>query len=533
MATTYRDLVAKHGSYRRAAKATGIPRTTFFDRWKKESATTSFSQKLDRVKTAEVGKNKVKRYIFTCAVRGAPVHADFLANLEAYAVEIGAELIIGPLTNSNRQRYADVDEEEFDDAVRLYISDDPLVIGDRVRYSPECNLTATCVKPLQGLQTFTKRMWGVFPHTKICLESIPTHKDRPTKLNVTTGAVTHGHYSPTKAGFRAKFDHVYGAVVVEVTDKGAWMRHISPSNDSDGTFFDLGYKVERRKVGGYGGVEAIVYGDIHVEKLDPACSLATWRYQPSPVEQPVPKQFVSLVELLQPRTHVFHDLLDMTAINYHDIRNMFKRYERYCTAEEDNLVYMIHKARWFLEHVYQTGERESEMVVVDSNHDHFLDKWLLDFNPEVTGDLTNAIEFYKLKAAVLETIRDRGELGRLELALRLFTGDTDIYDEVRFLEADESYELFGIELGWHGHRGSNGSRGSRGSFKFVTEKSVTAHIHSAWIDSGSYIVGTASNLDLGYNEGPSSWSHTHAIIYPNGMRSLVTMSDNKFWSDQA
>lgn len=526
----FNDLVKEHGSYRKAAKAVGMSPTTFFDRWKKEKATATFSQKQANVKNKSVGKHKVTRFIFSCAVRSAPAHADFLRNLEVYADSIGAQIRIGPLTNNSRQRFADIDPVEFDPELQVFLSDIPVVIGDRVRFSPEVNLTATASKPLSGMQTYTKRHWGVFAHPKVALESVPTHKHRPAKINVTTGAITHAYYSPTKAGFRAQFDHVYGAVLVEVTDKGVWMRHLTPTSDTDGSFYDLDKFVSNGKITKHTGVEAIVYGDIHVEKLDPVCAEATWGYTTFGGASCVR---VSLVDLLHPRVNVLHDLMDMP-VNYHELKNMMKQYERYIHGDKDDLIGAMYHARWFLEHLRRKTPTATT-VVVDSNHDHFLDRWLNDFNPEVTGDLKNAAAFYELKAAMLRQIENGANKSALEKGLRMFTvrkGEDNIYDYVRFLRPDEPFEVCRVELGWHGHRGSNGSRGSRGSFKFVTEKSTTGHLHSAYIESGHHIVGTSSLLDLDYNEGPSSWSHTHSIIYPNGMRTLITMSDGKFWADQ-
>jgi hypothetical protein len=34
---------------------------------------------------------------------------------------------------------------------------------------------------------------------------------------------------------------------------------------------------------------------------------------------------------------------------------------------------------------------------------------------------------------------------------------------------------------------------------------------------------------MGYNKGPSSWSHSHVITYPNGKRSIITLQKNGNW----
>jgi hypothetical protein len=186
---------------------------------------------------------------------------------------------------------------------------------------------------------------------------------------------------------------------------------------------------------------------------------------------------------------------------------------------------------------------------VDSNHEYFIRKWLLNFDPAKCEDFDNIELFYTLKLAVLkdlrgDNLRSCGDQGFsfIELLLKTVAGlkdsvnysedDLKMLEEFTFLRTDESYEIMNTECGWHGHAGPNGRRGSKHAFKFVTEKSTIAHLHSPSIESGCHVVGTSTKLDLGYNQGPSSWAHTHGIIYPHGGRTLVTMSDGKFWATQ-
>lgn len=524
--TIHIDALKAHKSVRKAAVALGIARSTFFDNLNKEKQALASIQNIETPMVDPVRHNRPRYYIFTAAVRGAKVHTEFYENLKAYAKFLGAELVIGALTSVGRQRYAEYDPKEFDESLLDYISNEPIVIGNRIRFCPELNLAPTMVKPLQGLQTYTKKMWGVFPHTKISVDTVPTHKDRPAKFIATTGSVTHPYYTPTKAGYRAHFDHVHGACIVEVTKKGVWFRHLTPSNEIDGTFYDLGMKVTKGKVDwNPDGVEAIIYGDIHAEKLDPQVAMATWGMGARK------ENFTTLVEALVPKVQIIHDLMDMTAANYHELDNLFKRYERWWGGNSD-VGSDFNVALDFLDKVHKFS---NETVIVDSNHEYFIEKWLLRFDPSMKEDFENIDDFYKLKLALLKSIRDGKPHSMLETLLRAYYEDTDndeLFDKLKFLKPDDSYEIHNVECGWHGHRGPNGRRGSKNAFKFVTEKSTIAHLHSPSIDSGCHVVGTSTKMDLGYNAGPSSWAHTHGIIYPNGGRTLVTMSDGKMWASQ-
>ena len=525
--TPFMDAFNKFGSVRKAASALAVARSTFFDNLNKEREALLAIQHaeepfIDPVRSA----NRPRYYIFTAAVKGAAVHKDFFNNLKAYAKHLGAELVVGPLTSVGRQRFAAFDASEFDPELSPFISNEPIIIGNRVRYSPELNLTPTMVKPLQGLQTYTKKMWGIFPHTKVSLETVATHKHHPAKFIATTGAVTHPHYTPTKAGFRAHFDHVHGAVILEVTKKGVWFRHLTPTNELDSTFYDLGTLVQDGEVSWADGATALIYGDIHVEKLDPQVAKATWGLGAKR------DSFTPLVQHVAPRTQVFHDLMDMTAANYHELDDTFKRYARWCNGES-SVNGDFNAARDFLKEVVGLSEHS---VVVDSNHEYFIKKWLLKFDPAAKEDFENIESYYKLKLAILYSVRNDEPFSFLETVLRsAYENDEEmeeVLDGFRFLKPDESFEVHNVECGWHGHAGPNGRRGSKTAFKFVTEKSTIAHLHSPSIESGTHVVGTSTKMDLGYNQGPSSWANTHGVIYPNGGRALITMSDGKFWATQ-
>ena len=96
-------------------------------------------------------------------------------------------------------------------------------------------------------------------------------------------------------------------------------------------------------------------------------------------------------------------------------------------------------------------------------------------------------------------------------------------DRSVFLGRDQSYSVEGIELSMHGDRGPNGARGARKAFDKVGVRSIVGHSHSPGITGGVYQVGTSSRYDLEYASGPSSWLHTHCVVYRNGKRSLLNV----------
>ena len=88
--------------------------------------------------------------------------------------------------------------------------------------------------------------------------------------------------------------------------------------------------------------------------------------------------------------------------------------------------------------------------------------------------------------------------------------------------------IAGIQHGLHGHLGPNGARGNPKNLR-VIGKANTAHTHAAGIVEGVYTAGVFGELDMSYNKGPSSWSHSFILTYPNGKRTIVTFKDGRAW----
>jgi hypothetical protein len=103
-------------------------------------------------------------------------------------------------------------------------------------------------------------------------------------------------------------------------------------------------------------------------------------------------------------------------------------------------------------------------------------------------------------------------------------------DGVVFLHQDESFVTCDgqIENGMHGHLGPNGARGTPMNLSNVGKRANTGHTHVAEIRDGLYVAGTSTTLDMGYNRGPSAWTHSHILTYPNGKRTIVTVYAGKW-----
>ena len=99
---------------------------------------------------------------------------------------------------------------------------------------------------------------------------------------------------------------------------------------------------------------------------------------------------------------------------------------------------------------------------------------------------------------------------------------------IRFLSRHERLEIAGVRHDQHGDLGPNGARGTAANIARTGEKANIGHSHSAAICHGCYQAGVFATLDMGYNRGPSSWSHSAILTYGNGKRTIVSLRAGKW-----
>lgn len=473
-----------------------------------------------------------RRFIITSAQDETSIHEPFLNRLEEYAAWLGnTEIFVAGFTY-NKSVY-DEDQAKrtakrnnplfFHERVRKYLNHDQVEIGDTLIFCGEMNTLPTASNPLSGFETYTRDRWGVFPHAKQRLQTVATAKRKPTKHLLATGAVTRPNYVQKKAGIQAEFHHVIGAVIVELMPDGTtFARHISTELDGDGTFQDIDVLVSSEGIFTGCAIEALNPGDIHHEKLDPEVALTTFGYDVEERKRITTKG--TLLATLRPR-HVFvHDLSDFSPRNHHNLKDpmfMFKNWRR----GTDDVAYELEGCTRFLEAINGEGR---EIVVVQSNHDNALLRWIKDVDWK--SDPVNALFYLETTADYVRALDDGIEDPPIfEDVLRGFS-DTNLKG-VKFVSEDETFIICGdIECAMHGHLGANGARGNPRQFTKMGSKSNTGHTHSPWLGDGAAVAGVSGSLDMGYNKGLSSWDHSHIVTYPNGRRAIITMRNGRWYA---
>jgi hypothetical protein len=461
---------------------------------------------------------KVKRYLLTSAQNNTKLNDQVWKNLLKLADYYKAEIIVGTYTyNTAFYGHAAVkfgterpDQEPlwYDERLVPYINggdNQNIELAPGLIWCGRANILPTAERPLSGFETYTGRASGIFPHAKIALESIPTSKFDKTKINYTTGTVTQRNYIQKKAGLKAEHHHTYGALVVEIDDEGTWfVRQLNA--DSDGIIYDLDLKVEDEHLTTGNRILGINWGDIHVAKRDNINYELNWGRG-------------GVMDTLKPSVQFMHDLIDFEIRNHHNADH-YSLFSRHCHTH-NSVAQEIEEVGRFLA---WARRGYCETVVVNSNHDNALTRWVKEC--DYRNDPPNAIFFLECQLRKYQAIRDRESFNLVAWALNKF----DVTPKnVKYLRLDESYVIGGsIECGMHGHVGANGAKGNPRGLSRIGRKANTGHTHSAAILDGLYVAGVSGKLDQGYNVGPSSWSQSDIITYPNGKRAIITKSNGKW-----
>ncbi len=527
------------GNIRATARELGIARSTVRERIKKMGLGKKPLAGGTRGGTKTVVRplptaGKIKRYILTSAQNNTYVNRDLLNNLEALADYYDAEIIVGTYTyNQNHfgplavKRGKDKRAEKelwYDPAIDSYIKDFRIQLGKGLVWCGEYNALPTNVNPLAGLESYTGRQSSIFPHAKLAMRSVPTMQGEGVKLNYTTGTVTERNYIQKREGVIAEFHHIYGALLVEVNENGNWWVRQLNQDEGTGTLQDLHVLVQSGKIVRTDAtVEAITYGDLHGVMAD----------------EEVVAESLHMLDELKPKYQFLHDVMEGAAVNPHQ-RKFAANHEKFYTwlrgyHKLENELVDTAKLLW------QFNRPWSEVVIVDSNHDDaWIKRWLREY--DYRKDPPNTEIFLELQAYLYSQIRNgvTDEQSRARAANPKMVRDINMleyalaeygrYDGAKFLKADESFMTCNkkIENGMHGHYGPAGKFGTPTDLSKMGRKANTAHTHSTGIWNGLYVAGTSSKLRWDYTKGPSNWSHSHIVTYPNGKRTIVTIYAGKW-----
>lgn len=451
-------------------------------------------------KNRKFDKHK-KRFIISWCQSDTKIHEKFMDNIEAYAEKIDASIhiILGRYKNptsldvSNRMKS---DEKSvsynWDKRVVKYADSNRHNIHDYLCVASDLKIQPTASTPLSGLNSITGLESCIVGHPRVHMKSLPVLDGYPSKLVMSTGAVSLENYTDTKAGKKGEFHHTLGFVIVELDGDIFHTRQVQCSED--GSFYDLCFLVDNGEVTSYSGASTVVFGDLHLGETSQEALDASFK----------------MCELVSCNEVVIHDAFNGHSISHHEKKNPFLLMQR-----ENDGSNSLKKELSLLVEFFQEYQ-DYEFTLVRSNHDEWLDRWLKesDWRKESNREI-----YLRLANLMADNPVNNGALS---LFLNMNTNNTYC------LNINDSYVVGDFELAIHGHVGANGSRGGIVQFKNLNTKTITGHSHSPAREDGAIVVGTLTHLRVSYNSGASSWMNSNAIIYPNGKASNIHILNGKF-----
>jgi hypothetical protein len=449
---------------------------------------------------------KIRSLVITSAQNATPVHERFFSALQIYAKENNSELLVIPLRYKNPTSIftkGQDSQEWWASTVVPYLWNVRKRINSNLTLLADIKTEAAASEPLRGFDSISGSESAILGHTKLQMRVIPVHKTKLPKILTTTGTCTVKNYTDTKRGKIGEFHHALAAVVVEFEDKVFHLRHVN-ANAETGEFTDLDKIYSDQGVRKAERPLALVMGDTHVDFMDPKVKKATFGQR-------------GIIDTLDPRALVFHDLLDNYAINPHHVGNPFNAIAK-LRSNRNSVQAEVQRA---VDFVLRYGLVARPAIVVSSNHDDFLRRWIMRADWKM--DPENA-EFYLQTALAMvrgTKLSENGTVTPNPFAMLL----EDYTPAVRALGPNESFVLGGVELGMHGEIGPNGAKGSIKNLRRIGTRSIIGHSHTPGIEEGCYQVGTSTYLKLEYNLGPSSWLNTHCILHADGKRQLINIID--------
>lgn len=459
------------------------------------------SDEFEMAKKKEFDKSK-KRFIISWAQSETDVFKPFLKNIEAYAEYIEAEILIvagryrNPVSLKDSQSLSDNEKYNkdmyWDKLIAPYLDANRHNIHKHLVIASDVKIQPTAETPLSGLNSLTGLESCIFGHPRVHFDSLPVLDGYPNKILMTTGAVTKPNYTDTKSGKKGEFHHSYGFVVAELDGEYFHVRQVTASED--GSFYDLDVLVDDCIIVENQVAEAMIFGDVHIGDHDEdALSLS-----------------IDTAKKLKVNHVILHDIFNGKSISPHDSKSPFELLRKEQEGLDDLLSEMSEVIDFF--------EQNSDLdfIVVRSNHDIWLDRWLNDTDWRKSN---NKMTYLQLAS---EMAKDTEGKGALNVILKI-----NNVENAYCLDLDESFNVYGFELGIHGHQGAGGSRGSMIQFKNLNTKNVTGHSHVPRRMNGALSVGTLTKLRLGYNKGLSAWMQSNVIIHSNGKAQHLNIINGK------
>lgn len=461
------------------------------------------SPQLVKAKERQLGEKN--RFIITWAQNDTPIHEAFVSNLKKYAEYVDADIhVIAGRYKNPTSVFTDKYYDTWDDRIEPYLDANRHNVHKHMWIMSDIKIQPTAADPMTGLRGLTGVNSCVFGSPKVQMETVPVLEGNAPKIMVTTGACTERNYTDSKSGKKGEFHHTLGFVIIEIKNESTFFVRQITATDS-GNFTDLNTKVEYDELektstlSKVNSLAAIILGDVHFGQHD----------------EEVIENTLKFMKVMKPRNVVLHDTFDGLSINHHDTKNPFIQYER----EMNGTNSLKDEIESMLECLEDFDSKEYNTIIVRSNHDDFLDRWLQTADWRKSGSLKNSLEYMEYASLVL---RGQAKKGIIPYLIQ------QRFPNFITLDRNDSYLVKDWELAQHGDLGTNGSYGSLSQYRNLNTKIVIGHYHSPGRKDGALAVGTSTKLRVNYNIGPSSWLQSHVIIHEDGKAQHINFINGEF-----
>jgi hypothetical protein len=461
------------------------------------------SKQYEQAKNKKADKTKTK-YIITWGQNNTNVHQKFFENMKAYATHIDANIHVIAGRYKNPTTLSEQNEEDYwDEKLTPYLDANRHDIHKYVSVMSDVKIQPTATNPMSGLQGMSGINSCIFGSPKVQMEMIPVLEGNKPKMMLTTGSATVMNYTDSKSGKKGEFHHTLGFVIVEIKDKDTFFVRQVTADDKTGSFTDLYFYVSNGEVNRIKEIEAIIYGDIHYGSHD----------------QQVLDKTLEMLKEIKPKHIVLHDVFDGNSISHHEMKDPFIQY-----AKEIHNTNSVEKEINEMLDGLKNFQNFDNVIIVRSNHDDFLDRWLKNEDWKKQPTSKNSLVYMEYSAMLLKqyAVDPHNVKGVIpELINRR-------YPKFITLGRRSSYKIKNWEVGQHGDVGSNGSRGSLIQFRRLNTKIVVGHYHTPGRKDGALAVGTSTKLRLNYNNGPSTWLQSHVIIHKDGKAQHINFINGEY-----
>ena len=461
-----------------------------------------------RIKELRSDVKKYDRFLITTAVTGCDVDVPFYESLKRLAKKKKAKILIIVCSDPARSKDSLNKLGHID---KILAENETVIIEDTALnenlHISTIKLSAKQINPLTGLDRIGKKQGSfIYAAPKFFLKyvAVRNSKDKLPHCLMTTGAITKDDYRSEmymsqRTAYVSEFDHKLGAIYVEIENKKQYhFRQVQCLNDDGELTLDgVRYHPKKEKIE---RPEAFVMGDIHIGATCPKTRQA----------------WIEIIKKFKPKRIVLHDALNGHSINHWIEKDIIAKH----IQTKNGLNCLDKELKMFAEELKFWCGLAEEVIMVPSNHNDWLDRWLRA--AKYAKDPKNHYVGVCLAKGVLEGNHT------LKFAVEDYCG-LDL-PNVNWLGRNDDYYVGDVQINCHGDAGVNGSRGSLISMESAYGSSASGHSHTAGIIRDAWAVGTSTHLQEGYNNGPSTWTNTSMLIYKDGSRCLYNAINGK-WTD--